>query len=114
MLRPYITTLQSRCLRLLPNGLLAALLVCSLEERRKEYQHRRRERRRQYPETSPLRERQRRVAGEDAVVHVARNLRADQHPDSIRHEHEEALRLAAHGRRRLLVDVDLARDKEEV
>ena len=85
-----------------------------MERETEEDQDHSREHRRQDPEAAPLLEGQRRRAAEEAVVHVPGHLRADEHADAVRHEDEEALRLAANPGRGLLVDVDLARHEEEV
>ncbi len=69
---------------------------------------------RQHPEARPLIEGEAGRAAQDPVVHVAGYLRADEHADAVGHEHEESLRLAAHGGCRLLVHVDLPGHEEEV
>src|SRR5205085_11005445 len=49
----------------------------------------------QDPEASPLLDGDRGRAREEAIVHVARDLGANEHSDAVRDEHEEALRLTA-------------------
>src|SRR5213593_2584360 len=68
----------------------------------------------QHPEPRPLCQREAGCAAEDAVVHVAGQLGADEHAEAVGDQYEEALGLAADRRRRTLVHVDLAGHEEEV
>src|SRR2546422_6038381 len=64
------------------------------KQRREQEQHHRGERGGQHPEPRPLCEREAGCAAEDAVVHVAGQLRADEHAEAVGHQYEEALGLA--------------------
>nr|WP_230960302.1 hypothetical protein [Burkholderia territorii] len=44
----------------------------------------------------------------EVVGHRARQIRADQHPDTVRRERDEALRRASKLRARMVVGIDLA------
>src|SRR2546422_1153459 len=77
-------------------------------------QHHRGKRGGQHPEPRPLCQRQAGCAAEDAVVHVAGQLGADEHAEAVGDQYEEALGLAADRWRRALVHVDLAGHEEEV
>ena len=54
------------------------------------------------------------VCGDHGVVDPSGDQRTDEHPDTVRHEHQEPLRLSADRGRGDLVHVDLSGHKEEV
>src|SRR6266849_7700963 len=102
---PYVVDLTLFSLR---------LCSCRPEHHRKEHQHQRRECRRQDPETAPLIQCETGCGTEEAVVDSARDLRADEHPEAVCHQHQESLGLAPDRRGGSFVDVDLAGYEEEV
>src|SRR5215217_8379907 len=105
---------KKRKLRGALSGLIAPLVHAVIEGEREEERDRGGERGRYPPEPVPLRQRQPCRTAEEAIVDVARDLRTDEHPHAVRDEYEEALRLSTDRRSRLLVDVDLPGDEEEV
>src|SRR6266700_4076332 len=84
------------------------------KQRREQQQDHRGEPGGQHPEARPLREPEAGCAAEDAVVHVAGQLGADEHAETVGDQDEETLGLAPDRGRRALVHVDLAGHEEEV
>src|SRR5690349_10058064 len=93
------------------DGLARAL---RMKQRREQHEDDERESGGQHPEARPPLQAETGRSSEELIVYQPGYLGADEHPETIRHENEEALGLAPDRGRRPLVHVNLAGDEEEI